>query len=136
MRLRYIQQRLDSVNFDTQKAVFGQDRHARNIISNLDEFKKLLGVLEDIPAFATTIESLKNSEIYSTGQDSVIVSAQDVEQLMSKCNFVVVGGAMLKKLLPNVIGGEENPLRSNYLNQRIWRILPRCSKRSSKRLPK
>jgi hypothetical protein len=78
MRLRYIKQRLDSVSFDSQAAVFGNDPQGRHTISNLVEFKRLLNALEDIPAFADTVASLKNSVIYSTGQDTVIVGAKDV----------------------------------------------------------
>jgi len=104
MRLQLIYSILSNIDFSKsslgRSPISGSSLHR---ISNIVNFKKAVAIIHPLPFFASEIEQLSETEIYTTTQDHIDTSPGDASVLMGSAMYLINAAEALHRALPDII---------------------------------
>lgn len=99
MRLREIQKIISQANIEEGKLLPEQSG-----MKNINNFKKLLSILSDMPIFDDEIKYIYKSPLYATSSDSLQILSDSVRRGIFNCaNHIYFSTVSLVKLFDNMI---------------------------------
>lgn len=99
MRLREMQKIISQANIEEGRLVPGQSG-----ISNINNFKKLLSIVGNMPIFDDEIKYIYESPLYATSSDSMQISSDSVRREIFICaNHIYFSTISLVRLFDNMI---------------------------------
>ena len=99
MRLREMQKIISQANIEEGKLVSVQSG-----MSNINNFKKLLSIVGNLPIFDDEIKYIYESPLYETSSDSMQISSDSVRrEIFRRANHIYFSTISLVRLFGNMI---------------------------------
>ena len=98
MRLSEIQMHIEKISMEG--IYLKLENHGSNsTISNIIKFKEFLKSVQIFPFYAAEVTELYESDLYSTGNDSITVNYQIAASIKNYANYLITGMIALRKVL-------------------------------------
>ena len=107
MRLRQIKYILDSIDKQESNITASRVDNQHYRIKNIRRFKRLISELEALPFLNTEIQSIKNSALYGTTLDELVISDENTG-LIGAAQSIVRGAVELSKMLSLILQDNVN----------------------------
>ena len=102
MRLNYIKNYLEKIDFQELRLILKNEGNTY-FLSNIQNFKILLEMLVEIEIYNEEISELKQTELYSSPQDTIHLSSQRRNEIFLISDYIIKSAQSLLRVFQKLV---------------------------------